>query len=513
MCTYLAKRQSTYYFRRAIPAELRPTFDGRAEFMWSLRTKDRAEAKRLIPAETLATDKLLDAASAKLRTPVEPVPDASPWDPWRGMTQDEFEAQLEHRAQETQLSIREDEAWLAAQEWEANLPHGHRATLLLRDARRQRDEYRDRYVRRKDRDSRKGGAISTAPAPASSHGTLLTADEDTTDIVDLWAAERKVQPKGVDTHRAVARWFYERAGTKAVDQIIRKDVLTFKSKLLEEGQSAANIKMKLSRLRTLLQWAFVNDFAPLNAAQGIEIKDTEGAKNKRRPFDLPALNAIFASPIYSEGERPTQGRGEAGYWLPLLALFTGARMEELGQLRPDDVQWRTYPDANGKEQAAWFLHLIEAEGEDGTNLKNAASERLVPVHSELVWLGFITFAQAMKLQGNPRLFHMLKPNKYGFLTAKWGEWWSGYRRNVCGITDGRMVFHSFRHTFKDYARHAGIPEGVQRQIMGHSSDDVADDYGSGYSLHRVVEGMKLYMVPGLKLPGPIVEAAGAGGAT
>jgi hypothetical protein len=63
MCTYLAKRGSTYYFRRAIPAELRPAFGGRAEFMLSLRSKDRAEAKLRIPAHTVETDKLLaDAA-------------------------------------------------------------------------------------------------------------------------------------------------------------------------------------------------------------------------------------------------------------------------------------------------------------------------------------------------------------------------------------------------------------------------------------------------------------------
>lgn len=60
--------------------------------------------------------------------------------------------------------------------------------------------------------------------------------------------------------------------------------------------------------------------------------------------------------------------------------------------------------------------------------------------------------------------------------------------HTCGVTDKRMVFHSFRHTFKQYVRHAGIIEGVQRQIMGHGSSDVADDYGSGYRLHQAVEG-------------------------
>ena len=46
-------------------------------------------------------------------------------------------------------------------------------------------------------------------------------------------------------HRAVARWFYDRIGRKPVDQITRQDVLAFKAKLQEGGQSLASIKMKL----------------------------------------------------------------------------------------------------------------------------------------------------------------------------------------------------------------------------------------------------------------------------
>lgn len=407
MCTHLTRRQATYYFRRVIPFDLQPAFGGKREWIYTLATKDRAEAKRRAQDETVRTNRLIDEARGlPVPAPAEPAPVPSP-------------------------------------------------------------------------------AVS-----AASSGTML----DPT-IVDLWAAERKVSDKGRDTHRAVARWFYERVGRKPVGQITRQDCIGFKSKLVEEGQSPANIKMKLSRLRTLLQWAADNGHARCNPADGVTIKDVEAAKNKRRSFDLASLNAIFGSPVYSSGERPTQGRGEAAYWLPLLALFTGARLEELGQLRPEDVVRLTFPDADGQDQFAWFLRITE-EGE-GLRLKNAASERLVPVHPELERLGFVLHALAMKAEGHVRIFHELRPGAYGRLTAKWGEWFSRYRRDVCGVTDRRLVFHSFRHTFKDCARHAGIPEGVQRQIMGHSGEDVADDYGTGHSLFRLVEGMKLYRVPGL----------------
>ncbi|MEG8057918.1 hypothetical protein QP150_15595 [Sphingomonas sp. 22L2VL55-3] len=130
-----------------------------------------------------------------------------------------------------------------------------------------------------------------------------------TDIIELWAAERKVVTKGKDTHAAVARWFYERTSRKPVRDITRKDVLAFKVALVDEGQTPANIKMKLSRLRTLLQWAADNDHAESNVASGITIKDTDAAKNKRKEFDLASLNAIFASPVYADGARPAAGKG------------------------------------------------------------------------------------------------------------------------------------------------------------------------------------------------------------
>ena len=64
MRTYLAKRGSSHCFRRAVAVELRPYLSGRSEWMISLWTKDRETAKRLIPARTMETDRLLEAAQA-----------------------------------------------------------------------------------------------------------------------------------------------------------------------------------------------------------------------------------------------------------------------------------------------------------------------------------------------------------------------------------------------------------------------------------------------------------------
>jgi integrase len=461
MCTYLVRRNATYYFRRVIPAELRPAFDGKREFMVSLRVTNREAAKALIPDKTKETTRLLEAARVRIGgLPVAANDGQSVYSMAMGLG-------MIHESLPDHAFPDEPNPMAVAQ---GQLREAIENRTLLEQ------------IRAEERRGR---------AP---EGKFLEPD-----IVDLWAAERKVQPQGVSMYRAAARWLHERIGRKPVDQITKPDLLAFKDALLAEGHTTSNIKNKLARLRTLLKYAVDNGHAASNVAEGVNIADREKAKHKRRSFDLASLNALFGNSLYTDRAIPTDKRaaGHAAYWLPLLALFTGARREELGQLRPGDLQRLNYPDADGVDRAAWFLTLVETEGEDGTKLKNAGSERLVPVHPELERLGFLTYADTQR--GQPRLFPGLKPNKYGKRTDKWGQWFTVYRRAV-GITDKRQVFHSFRHTFTDYARHSGIAEAITRQIVGHSGEGVHDDYGSGYSLHRLVEAIKLYRVPGLKLP-------------
>ncbi len=322
------------------------------------------------------------------------------------------------------------------------------------------------------------------------------------DIVNGWAAERRPSQKAVDSCRSEARKFLARAGPRSVGAITRTDVLNYKAGLITDGQSPANIKTRLSRLNTLLGWAAENGHLSSNPAKGITIKVSKKSKDRRQPFSPDDLNAIFSGPVHAAGKRPVPGGGDAAYWLPLLALFTSARLEELAQLRPQDVFQHTYACNGGQSRQSWFINMVEVDGETGTTIKNIVSERLVPVHLTLEKLGFIKFIKVQKDAGHVRIFHLLKPGAYGRLGNKWGEWWSKYMRGPIGITDRRKVFHSFRHTFKDMARHGNLPEGVARQIMGHSGEDVADDYGNGYSLFQLVEAMARIEPMGVNLPPP-----------
>lgn len=548
----LVRRNGILYCRFRYPPDVADHL-GRAEFKRSLQTGSHAEALKHFPAvraefdaEVLAARRPSGIQRTAYQEPLLTWPDHFP----SRLTEDlALRLALEHFRSEVRELDREQLPARSSDEWhpyvqnvegdlaalanpdpdrgcdtggaaaallhkhelsaEPSSPEGQLLQAYLRRSMIQIERWRHARLHGDYRDMTEDRLFASFPATApmahstqEAAGIVQPSSEMMLDtkIVDLWADERKPVEKGIYDHRSAAKWLYKRVGRKPVDQLTSDDFRKFKSRLLEEGKSPSNIRQKLSRLSTLMQWAEDNGHIKSNPVKGVTIKVTKSPANKRLPFDPPALKAIFTSPVYASGDRPKRLAGEAAYWLPLLALFTGARLEELGQLRVQDVAERTYTDANGQDQRAWFIHIRQDEV-DGLKLKNDASERRVPVHPELLRLGFVELVKSAKEANQLWLFPLLRANKFGRRTAKWGEHWSEYRRTVCGLTDRRMVFHSFRHTFKDYARSASIEEGIQRQLMGHSGRDIADHYGSGYADHSLVEAIKLYKVPGLKLSG------------
>ncbi len=160
MCTYLDQVGPTYYFRRSVPIELQAliltaTGKPRTEFKISLRTKDRETAKRLLPDYVKMSDQAFDVARAKLATDPLDIPSGPaslPFNPFAGITEDEFERQQYHAREVGREIDAQDERMERASAWAARLPADHDAVLLLKEIGGERDNYRDRYRRRKRRD-------------------------------------------------------------------------------------------------------------------------------------------------------------------------------------------------------------------------------------------------------------------------------------------------------------------------------------------------------------------------
>jgi integrase len=132
-------------------------------------------------------------------------------------------------------------------------------------------------------------------------------------------------------------------------------------------------------------------------------------------------------------------------------------------------------------------------------VKNATSIRRVPLHSELLARGFLGYVARQR--GKCRVFDKLKPDSKGSESGNWSKWFSKQLRHVCKVENKKMVFHSFRHLFKDLCRNAHVHEDVSDALSGHSSGKVSRRYGGlSYPLAPLVDAMARIRVPGLALP-------------
>ena len=125
--------------------------------------------------------------------------------------------------------------------------------------------------------------------------------------------------------------------SKAPSSYTRADFKGFKKHLEERGNSPRTVGKKIGFLSTILNYAVQDEKLTANPATGL-LKATPGASKKTRiPYSAKDVQNILGSKIYAAGARPAAGGGEAVVWLPLLGLLTGGRLEELAQLRVDDV--------------------------------------------------------------------------------------------------------------------------------------------------------------------------------
>lgn len=488
-----SRRQGSavYYARRVIPKVLQKAY-GRREVWKSLGTTDFEQAKPLERLQQMAWDEEFMAAKAKLAAPSDDRATARrPLTPAERAKQERQQFEWE----------RENEAYWAENpypDYEDLSPEeqGIRDAVEAARERWEQSQRDEREIVRQDRLAEAAAQKAGAAAPRPTRGTPLNA------VVDRWAANQKNQ-KTIDRMKQVVAWFEDDMGRVPVEEITPELVISWSEKLLAKT-SPANARTKMSNFNTLLRVAWLKArLIPSNPAAGVTVDVKADPEEDVQPFDLPALKAIFASPIYTNDERPEAGAGEAAYWLPLLAMYTGARLNEVGQLRPSDILKMPYLDHDGEEQEAWCIRII-ADKKDGLKLKNAWSARRMPIHADLVALGFLKYVDAAREAGQARIFSELRPDKYGTITANWSKWFGRYLRGTIKVTDDRMRFHSFRHAFKDYAREAEIPEDVNDAFTGHRGQAVARRYGSSlaYPLRPMVLAMSKYRVTGLTLPAP-----------
>lgn len=62
------------------------------------------------------------------------------------------------------------------------------------------------------------------------------------------------------------------------------------------------------------------------------------------------------------------------------------------------------------------------------------------------------------------------------------------------------MFHSFRHTFKDACREAGLARDLHNTLTGHTTGGIDEGYGLGFSMRALGEAIEQIRYEGLTIP-------------
>ena len=242
--------------------------------------------------------------------------------------------------------------------------------------------------------------------------------------------------------------------------------------------SDRTVNRYLSSLSAFFSWAVANGYMNDNPCLGMSLPKER--RSKTLPFTSAQLNELFASPLFSgaesDSEWPLISKPGAikirdyRFWVPLIMLFSGARPGEIGQLAVSDVR---------EEDGHWIMH-ITTEGEthdQGKSVKTAGSMRVVPIHKELIKLGFLKY-HAERLKGQDKqLFPGAKRNERGQMMSDFSREFGKYLTRI-GMKSGRgLSLYSFRHGAADALRRAGYLDNQFGFILGHAEGSMTGRYG------------------------------------
>jgi len=318
-------------------------------------------------------------------------------------------------------------------------------------------------------------SVVTVPAVVQQSPSFLA-------VVDEQLVQQRregVAVKSLDDKRAVAVLLTRIIGDMPIDQITRKDAHLFRETALKLPprlhqlpdqpleQSIAEATTTISvttfnnyvkNLTTFFSYAVREGYCSRNPFDGLRVRQRRKVSEERSAFSAEDLKLLFNRATYAPalGQKPNQ------YWLPLLGLYTGARLNELCQLYTDDVV---------TIDGIVCIHIRATRPDQ--KLKTASSERLVPLHSKLLELGFLAYVEKVREAGNERVFPELTCHKKHGYSAAPSKWFTRVREQL-GFRDdaAKKDFHSFRHTLADHLKQKGVAESLVGGVLGHQTGGI-----------------------------------------
>ena len=315
-------------------------------------------------------------------------------------------------------------------------------------------------------------------------------------------AESNWQPKTKEDNLSSLHLFMEVVGDVPIGSITRQKIGDFKqilmklppnmkknplyrNKIISEiikmevprKMSTLTVSKHLTRVGTLFEYARRNGlYNPANPATGMNPKENRRAHEARAPFTKEDLIKLFCSEDYFQDNHKQSYQ----FWMPILALLTGGRVNELAQLHLSDIR--------ETDDGVWVFDIND---EDEKQLKAKASRRIIPIHPILLHdLKLLSWVESLKAKGEQRLFPELKKERDGYGRTV-SRWFNEKYRQRCGIvsTDGRKRdFHSFRATFITQLAHLKVHREMRLQIEGHApAKDMTSVYADPFPAKQLYD--------------------------
>jgi integrase len=251
--------------------------------------------------------------------------------------------------------------------------------------------------------------------------------------------------------------------------------------------SPGTVRNHADRVSFFAEWCVKQGYMARNYFEGaIRFKKTKRQDEERDAYTAADLQRIFSAPLYAEHRY----KHAYQWWLPVLALSSGCRLNETCQLHLEDIK-----EVEG--------HLcIEVTDAGERRVKNVASRRIIPLHTTILQIGFPAFVDSQRAAGHVRLFPELPKGRDGY-SQDASKWYARFRRTLrLGREfDGRKLdFHSFRATTAVLLQDAGVPYETIADLMGHAKPGETQRYAGRLKVPRLAEAvnkMDLQVLQGL----------------
>ncbi len=256
--------------------------------------------------------------------------------------------------------------------------------------------------------------------------------------------------------------------------------------------SASSISQKLGYIKTYFKWLVTRRVIEQNPFQDVTIKSEKVSYQKYSKEDLQTIftSDLYRDTVYSQRTTTTASH----WWLPLLALFTGARPSELIQMRMDDL----------REPEGILAAAVVDSDETNQQVKTKAGRRTFPVHPMLMQLGFGDYLEQVREAGHERVLPGIKvgKSKAGSSASTW--WNERYRAKYLPETfkEQKKALYSFRHTYiTEAVSVAKIPLERVQQMVGHERSHMGatKHYDKGLSIPDQYEEIEKIKFEGLDL--------------